>query len=151
MMELIKLVMLALFALLATTMLLRKVIVRTTALTDNAGSFVNQTADRLHMRKLVGRAGNTTSTSALGDVASSSFDEIPIGQSDVNNSRAHIAEIDIAVTGATGAIRGEANNVVLTFERGQLFLDPDEAWFVNNTDIAGAGNFSFGWNIWYED
>jgi len=147
----IELTYIVMLALLASLLLLRKVNIRTSTLTDNAVSFVNQTADRLHMRKLVGRATNDGPASVLGDKALSSFDEIPVGQSDVTNSRAHIAQIEIAVTGGTGALAGIAQNIVLTFERNQLFLDPDEAWFVNNSDISGAGSFAFGWNIWYED
>ncbi len=147
MMELINLIVLAL---LASLMLLRKVLLTTTAQTDNAASFVNQTADRLHMRKLVGRMlGSAADT--LGETNVSSFDEIPVRQSAVNDSRAHIAQIDYKVIGGTGAVTGESAGIVLTFERGQLFLDPDEAWFVNNNAGVGSAAPRSGWNIWYED
>ncbi len=147
MMELINMVMLAM---LASVLLLRKVVVRSTTLTDNAASFVNQTADRLHLRKLVGRI-RARSSMAIGDIAASSFDEIPVFQGDVNDSRAHIAEMSIQTSGGTGAIGAVSNNIVLTFERNQLFLDPDEAWFMNNQDEVGAPPIEAAWNIWYED
>jgi len=131
-------------------LLLRKVLVSSTTLTDNAASFVNQTADRLHMRKLVGRA-NPGGATVVGDQALSSFDEIPTRQAGTNNSRAHIASIVAVNTGGTGAITSQGEGTVLTFERDQLFLDPDEAWFMNNQDIIGAPNVRFNWNIWYED
>lgn len=137
-------------ALLAGLLLLRKVNIHSTVLTDNAASFVNQTADRLHMRKLVGRA-RSRGASTIGDLASSSLDEIPVSQATVNDSRAHIAQVSLDADGGTAAVGMTASNVVLTFERGQLFLDPDEAWFMNNLDEVGAPPVRFSWNIWYED
>lgn len=145
-----ELIMTCLLALLACPLLLRKVLVSSTTLTDNAASFVNQTADRLHLRKLVGKVlpGGAT---VLGDQAISSFDEQPVRQSGTDNSRAHIASIAAVNTGGTGAIASHGENTVLTFERNQLFLDPDEAWFMNNQDVVGAPNVRFNWNVWYED
>jgi len=148
MMELINIVLLAV---LASLLLLRKVLVRSSTLTDNAASFVNQTADRLHMRKLVGRVQSESTNLVIGDAARSSLDEIPVDQSSVNNSRAHIAVIEMVMAGGTAAVKGVPANIVLTFERNQLFLDPDEAWFMNNQDIIGAPDVGFTWNIWYED
>lgn len=147
-MELINIVMLAV---LASLLLLRKVNVHSSTLTSNAASFVNQTADRLHMRKLVGRVTNESTAGVEGDTARSSFDEVPVNQSVVNNSRSHIAQIQAVVAGGTGTLDPNAANIVLTFERGQLFLDPDEAWFVNNADVSGALDVGFSWNCWYED
>lgn len=138
-------------ALISVMLLLRKVVIVSTVLTDNAASFVNQTADRLHVRKLVGRPNGTAGAAALGDASRSSIDEVPVSQAGVNNSRSHIAQIGSKVIGGTGAVEASHDNIVLTFERGQLFLDPDEALFMNNTDIAGAMPSSFSWNIWYED
>jgi len=150
MLDLINLYMPIAVATLGIMLLLRKVLVSSTTLTDNAASFVNQTADRLHMRKLVGRVLPGGST-VIGDEAISSFDEIPTRQSGTNNSRAHIGSIEFVADGATGAIAGNGRNLVLTFERDQLFLDPDEAWFMNNQDVVGATAVRFNWNIWYED
>ncbi len=149
MMELIIYVMLALLA--ASPLLLRKVNVGSTSLTNNAASFVNQTADRLHIRKVVGRVVNTTTASTIGDSATSSLDEVPVAQNIVNDSRSHIAQIQGKAPGGTGSAEPVADNVMLTFERGQLFLDPDEALFVNNTDVSGAMAAVFMWNLWYED
>lgn len=138
-------------ATLFSTLLLRKVLISSAAFTNNAASFVNQTADRLHVRKLVGRA-MPNGANAVGDLARSSFDEVPVDQSTTNDSRSHIASISQVTNGGTGAIApGPSNNIVLTFERGQLFLDPDEAFFINNTDIVGNPNVRFNWNVWYED
>jgi len=148
MMELINLIVLAA---LASMMLLRKVNIISAVLTDNAASFVNQTADRLHLRKLVGRCRNVSGGGTVGDAARSSIDEIPVAQDGVNDSRAHIAVIQSQVAGGTGAVEATSDNVVLTFERNQLFLDPDEAWFMNNVDVSGAMPISFAWNFWYED
>lgn len=132
------------------TFLLRKVLVTATALTDNAGSFVNQTADRLHIRKLVIKA-TPTGSSAIGDAATISVDEVPIGQHDVNDSRSHIGSATMTVVGGTGATGAQTDQEVLTFERGQLFLDPDEAFFINNTDVQGNPNFRGSAQFFYED
>ncbi len=138
------------FATLFGSLLLRKVNVQSTVQTANAASFVNQTADRLHLRKLVGRMrGGAADT--VGELNISSFDEIPVSQQNVNNSRAHIAQMAYQVIGGTGAVIGQSAGIVLTFERNQLFLDPDEAWFVNNTTIVGSATPQSSWNIWYED
>jgi len=137
--------------LLLVTLLLRKVLISSTTLTDNAASFVNQTADRLHIRKIVGKANPGGASTPIGDQALSSLDEVPVRQAAANDSRAHIASVSMQTVGGTGAIAFVSNETVLTFERGQLFLDPDEAIFENNQDIVGAPAVRFNWNIWYED
>jgi len=131
-------------------MLLRKVVSGSTSLTDNAQSFTNVTARRLHIRKVFGVI-ITRTASALGDVALTSLDEVPTGQSKVNDSRAHIGHSVGAVTGATGAIAFQGQPFFAEFARGDLYLDPDESLFVNNEDIIGAPPVNATWNIWYED
>lgn len=99
----------------------------------------------------MGKVQNGSTASVEGDAASSSLDEVPIDQSNINDSRSHIAFIQATVGGGTGTLEASADNTVLTFERGQLFLDPDEALFMNNKDVSGALSIAFGWNLWYED
>lgn len=146
----IELIMIFVFATLSVALLLRKVQLSTTSQTDNAASFVNQTADRLHMRKLIGTIRGAVADS-IGEENTSSFDEIPVSQENVNDSRAHIALLVYGVTGGTASVLGEKDRIVLTFERNQLFLDPDEAWFVNNAQQIGTASPRSHWNIWYED
>lgn len=131
-------------------MALRKVNLATTSLTDNVASFVNQTARRLHMRKLVGRATGSAATAA-GDISKSSVDEIPDNQDSVNDSRSHIAVLDLATSGGTGAVAPVPQRLVISFNREDLVLDPDEAFFINNVDVVGAQPSLFTWNFWYQD
>jgi len=130
-------------------MALRKANIATTTLANNAGSFVNQTNDRLHIRKIVGRI--ITPTAVIGDDVSTSLDEIPVTQENVDDSRSHIAAAHSACIGGTGAVTGTTGLIVLSFNRDDLVLDPDEALFVNNRDIGGTPSIVVSWNLWYQD
>jgi len=147
MMELIILIGLAL---LASTLLLRKVNISVITSQNNAGSFVNQTADRLHARKIV-MTGNSRQADTIGEINLCSLDEIPVAQANVNDSRAHIGQVTVVGTGGTASVALDSDKLVLTFERNQLFLDPDEAWFINTLAVVGAATPRFSTNIWYED
>ncbi len=121
-----------------------------TVLTDNAASFVNETALRLHMRKLV--ATLQPGVTVIGDRATFSLDEVPVIQNATNNSRSHIMDVRLNASGATGAIATRHDRASMSFERGQLPLDPDEALFWNGRDSVGAPAISdASVNIWYED
>lgn len=128
---------------------LRKVLLRTSALGDNQASFVNQTARRLHIRKIVGNAYANAAV-AVGDLARCSLDEVPVMQAAVNDSRSHIDDMAFGV-GATGDLVGSRQRTVLSFNRDDLFLDPDEAVFLNTLDTVGAPPVNWSYNIWYQD
>lgn len=130
---------------------LRKAIVSTSALADNSGSFVNVTADRLHIRMLDLRSLTEAGAATVGDNAGCSIDEVPVRQDNVNDSRSHIMRIGAVVTGGTGAVDFDEKQKTLIFNRNDLVLDPDEAIFMNTTDIAGGLDVTFTLNIWYED
>ncbi len=130
-------------------MALRKVNIATTALTDNAGSFVNQTARRLHIRKSIGTL-RPSSAWVIGDLVESSLDEVPTNQATVNDSRSHIALLTGGGEGGTGGLFGK-DRVVLSWNRDDLVLDPDEALFVNNSDVSGAPPTRDSWNLFYQD
>lgn len=129
---------------------LRKVNLATTILTDNVVSFVNVTSKRLHVMKVVGTNIGTAAL-VIGDLAESSLDEVPVGQNDVNDSRSHIAVTALSAIGGTGGINSPVDRVVLSFNKSDLVLDPDEALFVNNRDRVGAPNMLATWNLWYDD
>ncbi len=130
--------------------LLRKVNIGGSALSDNVASFTNSTGVRLHIKKIHGTAIGTTS-SAIGDKAVSSLDEVPVSQDTTNDSRAHIGTAVAANVGGTGSLGSTSTPFYMEFDRNDLFLDPDESLFVNNRDIQGAMPFDANWNIWYED
>ena len=130
---------------------LRKATIFSSSLADNAGSFTNVTADRLHIRMLDLTAKAESSAGVIGDAASCSIDEIPITQAAVNDSRSHIMAVVAAVQGGTGGVESTYPSKVLAFNRNDLVLDPDEALFMNNTDNSGALDVGFTLNIWYED
>jgi len=128
---------------------LRRVLLRTSSLGNNQVSFVNQTARRLHIRKTVGTA-HANSAVAVGDLAEGSLDEVPVTQERTNDSRSHIDNMAFGV-GATGDLVGSRTRAVLSFNRNDLFLDPDEAIFLNTVDTVGSPPVNWLWNIWYED
>ncbi len=129
---------------------LRKVLLSSSVQSNNASSFVNQTAKRLHIKKIRG-VQITAAADTLGEVNQSSLDEVPVTQANVNDSRSHIASTQYYVGGGTGAVSGASQPVTLSFNRNDLFLDPDEALFVNNAAIIGSATPTAQWNIWYED
>jgi len=132
------------------TMPLRKALILTSTLANNAGSFVNQTARRLHIRKTIGTIWSNGNT-VIGDVSQSSLDEVPVQQI-VDDSRSHIDHITLATGGGTGGIGPTiAQRAVLNWNREDLVLDPDEALFVNTIDVAGAQPTASAWNLFYQD
>jgi len=133
------------------TMPLRKIVLSSSTLTDNARSFTNLTDKRLHIRKIRGYSTGSSTGQVVGDQATSSLDEVPVSQEGVNDSRSHIASTMAEVAGATGAVAATHTVITLAFNRGDLFLDVDEALFMNNQDVVGAMAWNFGWSIWYED
>lgn len=143
-------IFITLFAsLLLVANLLRKVVLSSSTLSDNAASFTNVTGERLHARKIHGTA-HSTAVGAIGDAAVSSLDEVPTAQFSVDDSRAHIGHAIISGFEASGS-GTSTTPFYMEFDRGDLFLDPDESWFVNNFDETGAPPVDTNWNIWYED
>lgn len=131
-------------------MALRKVLISTEALTNNAGSFTNVTNDRYHIRKIIGRI-MPNGVLVIADDAHSSLDELNTTQRNQNDSRAHIATVQLVVMGGTGTIRQAGQTIVLSFGRNDLVLDADESFFVNNEDANGAPAIRANWNLWYEE
>jgi len=140
-----------LIGILGAIMALRKATVVSSNLANNAGSFVNVTAERLHIRLLDFRALPESDPGVSGDSAIGSIDEVPIDQSLVNDSRSHIMAVSSAVAGGSGAIEGTTMQKTMVFNRNDLVLDPDEALFMNLTDVSGAMGVTFSLNVWYED
>lgn len=128
---------------------LRKALLSTTTQSDNAASFVNVTAERLHIRKLVATA-KASAADTLGEMNFASLDEVPVQQQSINDSRSHILNISYAVTGGTGAVIGQGTQQTLSFNRDDLVLDPDEALFWNTAVVVGAAIPRFTCNIWYQ-
>lgn len=129
---------------------LRKALLRASAFQNNAASFVNETAKRLHVRKLV-LSMNPTAAGVLGDNAQMSLDEVPVRQDGTDDTRSHIMMGGYSVVGGTGALHGPSVGKVLSFNRGDLVLDPDEAFFLNTNDASGTPGLSMAVNVWYED
>jgi len=129
----------------------RKVLLSSNTLTDNAASFVNQTARDLHILMTDHSVGPTGSATVIGDNVRSSLDEQPVAQASVNDSRAHISAVQTENSGATGAIDMPWRFKVLAFPRNALVLRPDDAVFLNNTDVSGAPPADTNCNIWYDD
>jgi len=129
-------------------MTLRKALIRSTALQNNAGSFVNVTAKVLHIRKLK-LSLRVTGAMVAGDQAGMEIAEVPVLQQATNDSRALIAEVSTIIAN-TVAINDKGQDTI-TFERNQLKLEPDEALFMNTEDRVGAPNIEAHCNVWYED
>lgn len=129
---------------------LRKVLIAVATLQDNAGSFTNLTGDTLHVRKVTLRVGSATTNWTLGDTATASLDEIPSTQDFVNDSRSHILGVELTQNGATGSLDPAERIVHLEFNRNDLILRPDEALFLNTTDISGAPTMRTKCQIYYE-
>lgn len=129
---------------------LRKVHLYTTTLQDNAVSWVNETDRKLYIKKISLRC-SLGAGAVLGDIADASIDEVPVGQQDVNNSRSHIMGVRACIVGGTGAITGPMERATERFAKGELVLEPDEAVFLNTTDVNGAPPFAASCNIWYDD
>jgi len=131
-------------------MALRKVLLNSGSEADNAASFVNQTARRLHIRKIVLRIEDS-GASSIGEASGLSLDEVPVRQSNINDSRSHIGGQIFTVEGGTGAVAGKGTQLVLSFNRNDLVLDSDEALFMNTFTVVGPPVVSYSTNIWYED
>lgn len=131
--------------------ILRKVVLSSSALQNNAVSFTNQTARRMHIRKSsLAFSMEAGAAIALGDSALASLDEVPVIQAQVNDSRSHIQQASAQGSGGTGAIAATFESSVLTFNRNDLVLDPDESIFLNLLDIVGAMPVTASANLWYE-
>lgn len=131
---------------------LRKVLLFSASLSLNAASFVNVTARRLHVRKMIHSLAVIGTLVAL-DQARSSIDEVPTDQSTTNDSRSHISDATVQVSGIStnGALVSIVDRMIQAFNRNDLVLDPDEALFMNNVDGAGTPTIQARANIWYED
>lgn len=131
---------------------LRKVLLATATLQDNAQSFVNLTAERLHVKKII-IFGTIRGTLVATDEARVSLDEVPTIQLGIDDSRSHIigGEMVNSSVSTNGAIVPGKFYAVLTFARNELTLDPDEALFLNLADVAGAPTVVARCNIYYED
>lgn len=129
--------------------ILRKALIVASSLVDNAGSFTNQTARRLHIRKIV-LSILPSQAVVLGDMMTASLDEIPISQFELDDSRTHIAGAVAQATGGTGAVAFTSNGAVISFNRNDLVLDSDESLFLNLSDIVGAMPVNVSANLWYE-
>ncbi len=118
----------------------------------NMGSFVNVTARRLHIRKLDLSMIVSATVVALDQMALS-VDEVPIVQQGTNDSRSHIMAVRSIVGDSTGAgLSGTpGSSKILSFNRNDLVLDPDEAIFLNGSNIVGDPTFDGNLNVWYED
>lgn len=142
--------MTTLFSAIMVMGILRKVLIFTSALTNNAGSFVNQTARRLHII-ISDISGLPESTAgAIGDASIASLDEVPTIQARSNDSRSHIQSASAQVIGGTGAIEAVYNNSSRRWNRNDLVLDPDEALFLNIEDTSGALDVGWAANLFYE-
>jgi len=130
---------------------LRKATLSTSTLQDNAASFVNVTAKRLHIRKIDMNFEVGAGTLVAADEATASVDEVPVTQLRVNDSRSHITGCNMTVPSLAGiAITGQTQKVI-SFNRNDLVLDPDEALFLNLADVGGAPPIDCQVQIWYED
>lgn len=126
---------------------MRKVLLRTTASgTNNAVSFVNQTARKLHIRRTVLQAGANAAVT-VGDIAIASLDEVPVAQAQVNDSRSHIDLVNFSAD----SIAGPPQRSVLSWQRDDLVLQPDEAIFLNTIDLSGAPPVNWTCQIMYQD
>ncbi len=132
-------------------MALRKATLVSSSLGNNVASFVNVTAETLHIRMLdlVGLPESTAGV--IGDSSICSIDEVPIDQSLVNDSRSHIMSVAATVQGGTGGVEATAPSKVLPFNRNDLILKPDDAIFMNITDVSGSLDETYTLNVWYED
>lgn len=130
---------------------LRKALLFSSTQQNNAASFTNLTNSRLHIRKLDLNTRGSSTAGALGDAAFCSIDEVPVAQAGTNDSRSHIMGIGAQVIGGTGAIEANGGSKVLSFNRNDLVLDPDEAIFMNIENISGAMDMGYLLNVWYED
>lgn len=88
-------------------------------------------------------------TLTAADEATWSIDEVPVNQLRTNDSRSHIVGGAIK-TGDAGGIAPTKSAKVLSFNRGDLVLDTDEALFLNTADITGAPTVNTSVNVWYE-
>jgi len=86
----------------------------------------------------------------LGDNVRSSLDEQPVAQASVNDSRAHISGIEATTIGGTGVIDLAPVILVQDWPFNALVMDPDDAIFLNNTDVSGAVPVDTNCNVWYD-
>lgn len=129
----------------------RKVLLASSSLSANAASFVNQTARILNVLMTDHNIRGAASVSVLGDLVISSFDEQPVSQAQVNDSRQHISSVASTVQGGTGSITLLPISKVLAFPRGALVMREDDAFFLNNEDQTGSPDINTSINIWYDD
>lgn len=145
--------MIALISGLLPVMALRKVLLFTQSLTDNAVKFTNVSDGRMHIRKIVGKMV-ISGAAVAGDRAHSSLDEVPTRQSATNDSRAHIASLDVQVaeqSTAVGHIGVQNDRLIMSLGRNDLVIDQDESIYVNNFDGGGTPAVENSWNLWFED
>ncbi len=129
---------------------LRKVLLSTTTVSNNAVSFVNQTARRLKIRKSI-MGISSSEADSLGEANNASLDEVPVNQHRSNDSRSHIDYVKGNVGGGTGAIVMAPGRAVLSFGPNDLVLDPDEALFLNTQADIGSAIPRSTVNLFYED
>jgi len=140
------------FGILSMSLILRKVVLSTSALANNSASFVNSTSDRLHIIKSTLKwTPETGAAVAVGDMALASLDEIPQIQAQLDDSRSHIQSAVFTVPGATGGLAGVSENSHMEWNRNDLVLDVDEALFLNTLDIVGTPPVTATAVLFYED
>lgn len=127
---------------------LRKVNLFANGLTDNAVSFTNVTDKLLNIRKAI-LTMVTTGTLVAADSWTCSLDEVPVSQMRITDSRSHIIGGTVKV-GDVGNLGTGKFARTISFNRGDLELDTDEALFLNLTDIAGAPTVDGSVNLFYE-
>lgn len=143
----------ALAGILIPVLKLRKVLLFSTALNDNAASFVNTTAKNLHIMRIVHQA-TVQGVLVAADSMLSSIDEVPVAQAQVNDSRSCISVVQVGsgTFSTNGGLNpGGVTQLVQNFRRNDLVLEPDEAIFLNNVDGAGTPTVNTRAIIWYDD
>lgn len=129
---------------------LRKVLLFSTQLQNNTASFVNTSDKTLHIRKTILKL-DIVGTLVPDDEAAVSLDENPSSQQQINDSRSHISGVAIKLNTGTVATGGQKDREVLSFNRNDLTLRPDEGLFLNSVDRVGAPTVDISCQIFYED
>lgn len=119
---------------------------------NNNASFTNVTAKRLHIRKTKLTLMITETVVAL-DRMVLELAERSTAVSATNDSRSVIDWVQQIVGDSTGAGLAPRNyaSSVLSFNRGDLVLDTDEALFMNSINKQGLPTFEGNANLFYED
>lgn len=134
---------------LLSVVVLRKALVAAATLQNNAGSFLNLTNDKLHIRRIQAKLRVRGTIVAL-DEATLSIDEEPVAGHATNDSRAHLLDVKVKI-GDVGSFGNNQAQDIIFFERGELVLDSDDAIFMNTVDDGGAPTVLATMNIYYED